>query len=124
MSIGELLFAALSADGGVSSIAEERIYPNVLVQGSQLPAVVYTVISDIPSNSMNGVAGDRRFNSRVQVDCYGRKYLDAQGLADAVDACIVGLVSPDFNAWLDLRRDLYDNGTQYHRVSMDFFTWR
>ena len=123
---GEAVYSALSADGTVSGLVGTRIYPNVMPEGSDLPAVVYSVISDVPENSFTGAYADRLRGARVQVDCYARPstaggaYRQAETLAEAVDACLTSQLT----CWREVSRDLYDDVTQYHRVSIDFAVWR
>lgn len=123
-STGEAVFGALSADPTVAGLVVKRIYPSLLVEGSLLPAIVYSVVSDVPQSSLDGTVATRLANARVQVDCYARHYLDAQTLADAVDAVLGALALPTLSAWRESRRDLFDNETQYHRVSADYSIWR
>ena len=53
-----------------------------LLRGPQLPAVVYTLISDPVSISVSAV--DQIHESRYQIDVYTRKYLQTKQLAHQV----------------------------------------
>lgn len=121
-TVGVVIAQALTAPA-VVAIAGDRVFPNVLIEGVALPAVVYQVVSQIPQSSFDGSFDTRLFQSRVQIDCYARRYLDAQNLAAAVGAAIEALSSSSAAAWMEAQRDLFDNETQYHRVSMDFSVW-
>ena len=131
-SIVETIRAKLLADAAVTSLVGNRIYSNVMLEGSALPAIVCTVVSDVPENSFTGVAATRLKNVRVQVDCYARPapsgvagaYITVHQLAEAVDAVLAGLQLPELSGLLEVTRDLFDNETGYHRVSMDFTFWR
>lgn len=129
-TVGEQVVAKLAADATVAGLVAGRVYPNTMPEGATLPAIVYQVVSDVPQNSFDGTTSTRLKQARLQVDCYARPssaggggYLQAHAVADAVEAVIGNLSDPAFNATLELSRDLYDNATEYHRVSMDFSVW-
>lgn len=128
-TVGEQLVAALTADATVSSLVASRIYPVTLPEGVTLPAITYQVVSDVPQNSTDGTTSTRLKQARVQIDCYARAgasgggYLGAHAVADAVENVVGNLTAPGFNGILDRTDDLFDNETEYFRVSMDFFIW-
>jgi hypothetical protein len=133
MTTGEALSALLSADPTVVALVGTRISPDELPEGSPLPAIVYTVVVDVPVNSFTGSAADRLRNVMVQIDCYARPtqgaggaYKGAQAVADAVDAALTAPAqqTSSFSAVREASRNLLDNETQYRRVSMDFSVWR
>jgi hypothetical protein len=130
MTAGEAVYSVLTGDAGVSAIVGNRIFPGVIPEGSLLPVIVYSVISDVPENSLTGSVATRAVNARVQVDCYARPtsaggggYAQVQALAAAVDSALASQSSQTISAWREISRDLFDNETQYHRVSMDFSLW-
>ena len=114
-SVGEDLRALLLASTAVTAQVVGRVFPQKMPQGVALPAIRYAVVDDVPVNSVEGTGVTAR--ARVQVDVFAKKYLDAQGLADAV----VGAVGAG-GLLLD-RRDGYEDETELHRVSMDFSMW-
>lgn len=120
----EAVRAKLLADGTVAGLVVDRVYANVMTQGEPTPAVVCSLITEVPQNSLTGYPEDRLVNALLQVDCYAERYKAAHELAAAVDAVLADLRGPELNAWLEVKRDLYDNETQLHRVSMDFSIWR
>jgi hypothetical protein len=93
-SVGEAIRTELVADTAVTTLVGQQIYPNLAPQGTVPPYVVYTVISNVPSNTFTGAASDRLNEIRMQVDCYAKKYLDAQAIAEAVDNVISNLSRP------------------------------
>lgn len=123
MTAGEAVVALLAADSAVVAIVGARMYPNVAPQGAAAPFLVYQVISDVPENSLADTS-PRLSNIRLQVDCYSTRYLQAHALAEAVEAKLVAASTPDFSAWRDTTRDLFDAEAQMHRVSTDFAVWR
>lgn len=120
---GQVIAAALGADATVTQLAGDRIFPNVLREGATLPAVVYTAVSQVPQNSMTGTPDGALFQSRMQVDCYARTYAVVQQLAAAVYAVLGALSTAQAQGVLEAQRDLYENESQLHRVSMDFSIW-
>lgn len=129
--LGEAIFAALTADAAVTALVAQRIFPDELPEGIELPAIVYQVISDVPENSFDGDAATRRKTARLQVDSYARaetgksgRYRRAHQVATAVENVIANLSDVDLSGSLDAARDLYDNVTGYARVSQDFWLFR
>jgi hypothetical protein len=57
------------------------------------------------------------------VDCFAKKYVDAQALADAVAGALGSLTGSELASTLLLRSDQYEDETEVHRVSMDFSMW-
>lgn len=119
-----VLRACLAADATVTALVGTRIYPLVMPQDATRPAIVLTVVSEVPENSFDGTAETRLTASRVQVDCYAATYLEAHEVATAVDNVLANLRRPDLSAERDSMTDDWDDEVQVHRVSMDFSVWR
>lgn len=114
-ALGEQLRALIVADPAIVALVVGRVFPGKLPQGVAMPAIRYTVVSDVPSLTFDGAGELRR--ARVQVDAYAKRYLDAQALADALEGAVGGSQSD----WLLVaRRDGYEDETELHRVSLDF----
>lgn len=120
MTTLETIRARLAADATVEELVEDRIYPQVLPQGSTMPAIALTVIDEMPINALTGDPATRLKRARVQVDCYAETYLKAHDVAMAVDNVISALSDPDLSAYRESSEDLYDDETQLYRVSSDF----
>jgi len=73
---------------------------------------------------LDGAAETRLEASRVQVDCYATRYLDAHAVAEAVDNVLANLRRPELSAERDSLQDIWEDEAQLHRVSMDFSVWR
>jgi hypothetical protein len=132
LTAGERLTLALRSNPEVFAFVGDRIFPGELPAQTQLPAIVYSVVSDVPENSFDGTAETRLCYCRVQVDCYARPapqgkpgaYASAQRVARAVDKVLGNLQQPGQVAgFREASRDLYDSVTGYHRVSSDFALW-
>lgn len=133
-TVGASIRALLIADGATAALVGTRIYPNELPQKVQLPAIVYTLISDVPEASFDGDTSTTLKAARLQIDCYARAdgsgsaprgaYEKAHAVAACVERVVGNLAEHDLSANYESARDLYDNVSQYHRVSMDFTVWR
>jgi hypothetical protein len=117
-TFGETLRAALVASPAVVAIVVGRIFPNVIKQGTTMPAIRYTVVDDVPWHTL--ADGYSRTRARVQVDAYAKKYLDAHALAAAVVGAVGVFTGPAVTAVLLSKRDGFEDETELHRVSMDF----
>jgi len=67
--------------------AGKRVYWETRPQGTALPAIVLTIVSDARSQHMAGFDGYQA--RRVQVDCYAGTYAEAAAMREAVIAAIV-----------------------------------
>lgn len=114
--IGATLYSLLSGNAGVAALVGTRIYPQVRPQADPLPALVYTVVDDIPAGSLAGWTSGLS-NARVQIDAYAKGYIAAETLADAVRTALATSTLPMS------RRDGYEDETQLYRVSQDFSMW-
>lgn len=120
--IGQIVFGILSGNPAVIALAGTRIFPAKMPQGCRYPAAVYSVVSDVETQSLAGYTASQR-NARVQIDAYSPAYLEAQALADAISAALTKTEPPALSSRRVLRRDLYEDETELHRVSMDFSLW-
>lgn len=129
-TIGALIRSLLMASTPVTTLVSSRVYPNKLPQQCDLPAVVYTIVSGVPESSFDGGVDDTLSAYRLQVDCYARAlgtvgaYAQAHDLAKKVTRVIGDISTPSLTAFKENERDIYDDTTEYHRVSIDFTIWR
>lgn len=121
-SVSEKVRAALIADPGVSALVNARIFPIKLKQGVTFPAVRLYISTDVPVNSLAGFTSGLR-NVRVQVDAYAKRYLEAQGLADAIVGALGSLTGASLSSLLMSRSDLYEDENELYRVKLDFSMW-
>jgi hypothetical protein len=126
MGLGAGIYAFLSA--GLS--VDERVYPLALPQDATLPALAWRVVSDVQTLSHStdqahpAATGARRSDSRVQFDCYGATYDEAEALRDELCALAVGYrgawgdVEVD-SVLPDLRLDDWDEAPAVYRAIQD-----
>ena len=106
-----------------SLVGNTRIHSQVMPQDGSLPAIVLTLVSYVPENSLDGSAENRLGTSRVQVDCYSPRYEQAHLIQEAVNSVIANLRTP-IGGVMDSMRDLYDDETRVFRVSADYLVTR
>jgi hypothetical protein len=123
MTPGQAIRAAMLGASEVTDLVEKRIYPSRLPANVAFPAVVYTVISSIPEATFEGDAETELVDSRVQIDCYAKGYDDAQALGRVIAVFLTQLDDQDLRVQLLDSRDLFEDDTTLHRVSMDFGVW-
>lgn len=121
----EVIRAALLADPTVAGLVGPRIFPSSMPPGTEGPAIVCRVVSDVPENDLSGASSDLAVNAMVQVDSFARTYLVAHQVADAVSNVLSNLSAPDLSAWRGVTRDLFDDTADLpHCASTDFSVWR
>lgn len=92
MSFGAGIFAFMSTGLSVGT----RVYPLTLKQRGALPAMTYQVISDVPvvvhddQQDHPAYTGTRYSVARVQFNCYGNTYDEAEALCDELLSLAVG----------------------------------
>jgi hypothetical protein len=126
MSLGAGIFDFMSAGLSVG----ERVFPLTLPQGVQLPALTYQVVSDVPTLSHSTAqdhptyTGLERTVSRIQLNCYGSTYDEAEALCDELRVLTVGYrgywgdVEID-SVIPDIRLDDFDEAPGIWRVIQD-----
>lgn len=120
MSFETDLKSHLQSGSAVSAIVDDRIYPVVVKEGSQMPAAVYSFPFGQTENSLDGfTSGVVRY--RVQIDCWALTYRQVVLLALAIrDRMNVSAASfksliisyPSF--------DDYEPETKRYRRTMEF----
>jgi hypothetical protein len=126
MTLGAGIYGFLSAGLSVG----ERVYPLTLPQDATLPAVVYQVVSDVPTISHSTAqdhptwTGTSRSDTRVQFGCYAADYDAAEALCDELRSLAVGYrglwgdVEVD-SVLPDIRLDDWDEAPAVWRVIQD-----
>lgn len=126
MSLGAGIFDFMSVGLSVG----QRVYPLSLPQRAVMPALTYQVISDVPVVSHSDAqdhdtfTGTRYSVARVQFNCYGSTYDEAEALCDELLAYAVGYrgtwgdVEVD-SVIADIRLDDRDEAPALYRVIQD-----
>lgn len=119
------IFTLLNNAAGLSAVTD-KIFPLVRSRGSTLPALVYTVITDNPLDTL----GNSGYSYDVfSISCDHVSYSAAQALADSVAAALDGYKFTTsapfiFACRLDSRAEIADNAGEregyVYRVTLDF----
>jgi hypothetical protein len=88
VSAEKAIYTILSDDGGVSQLVADRIYPIVIDQGADMPAITYQQITGPRSHNVSGPIG--WVQSRYQITAWAETNLQASDLATAIREVIDG----------------------------------
>jgi hypothetical protein len=117
------LFNLLSGSSGIASFCDSRIYPVILPEDPQLPALTYQLISAQPSPTLT-TSGMQRF--RIQFDCWAETYADAVGLRAALTETLNGFQGTlnDGTALQDAQLeqvvDFFGDDDRFYRCMVEF----
>lgn len=87
MRIEASLAQYLTEHPGMSTVVGDRIYPRRLPQEPELPAITYSLISNVRRRDLADVA---YYQARVQFSCWGSAYGDTKRMADALADAMEG----------------------------------
>jgi hypothetical protein len=102
----------------LAALVTGRCYPLIAPDKVVKPYIVFQVVSNVPSVSLDGPNGTE--NRRVQIDLWGKSYGEVKALEVAVKAA---MVSASFVNVPLSTGDLYESDTQLYRVTMDYSIW-
>lgn len=85
MKVGLALRNMLSSDAPVQALVSIRIYPELAPEGAPMPYLVYSVVSNSPSDAKDGTPIDE---AQVELFSVASTYSAANDLADKVRAAL------------------------------------
>lgn len=115
-----VLLRTLREDAGLSALVGSKVFALVIPQGTKLPCITFQRIGGMPANTLSGHSGLEEID--LQIDVWARDYDEAKAIAKAVRSAMPPS-GPRFSAHLIEDQDLYEDGTNYFRVSMEFKVW-
>ena len=115
-----VLLRMLQEDAGLSALVGSKVFPLFIPSGNYLPCVTFQRLGGRPANTLSGASGLEEID--LQIDVWARDYDEAKAIAKAVRAAMPPS-GPRFSAHLIEDQDLYEDGTNYFRVNMEFKVW-
>ena len=115
-----VLLRTLREDAGLSALVGSKVFPLAIPAGNYLPCVTFQRLGGRPANTLAGPSGLEEID--LQIDVWARDYDEAKAIAKAVRSAMPPS-GPRFSAHLIEDQDLYEDGTNYLRVSMEFNVW-
>ena len=115
-----VLLRTLREDAGLSALVGNKVFALVIPQGTKLPCITFQPLGGRPANTLSGASGLEEIY--LQIDVWARDYDEAKAIAKAVRSAMPPS-GPRFSAHLIEDQDLYEDGTNYFRVSMEFKVW-
>lgn len=85
MKVGAALMRILTTNSDVTGMVSARLYPERAPEGAAAPFIVYSIVSNQPSDSKNGTPIDE---AQVEVFSVASTYADTNKLADFVRAAV------------------------------------
>tara|TARA_R100001510_G_C7600632_1_gene167330 strand:+ start:135 stop:533 length:399 start_codon:yes stop_codon:yes gene_type:complete len=85
MKVGAALMRILVTNSDVTGMVSARLYPERAPEGAAAPFIVYSIVSNQPSDSKNGTPIDE---AQVEVFSVASTYADTNKLADFVRAAV------------------------------------
>jgi len=92
MTVKDDLRSLLLADAGIGGRIADRCAWGISVQDDPTPRIVLHLISDTPDYHLLGASGFDPM--RIQVNCFGASYSEADDLAEAVKAAVKAVPAP------------------------------
>lgn len=115
-----VLLRTLQDDPGLSELVGNKVFALVIPQGTKLPCITFQRLGGMPANTLSGHSGLEEIDLRI--DVWARRYGEAKAVAKAVRAAMPANGAA-FGAHLIEDEDLYEDGTSYFRVSMEYTVW-
>lgn len=107
-----------SIQTALGALVSGRCYPLTAPDPVIKPYIIYSVISDVPANSLDGYSGISQ--KRIQVDIYSTTYGGVKAMAATVkDSFTVALPQSVHLS----SQELHEPDTQLYRITMDFSLW-
>jgi len=85
MKVGAAIYSLLVNDSAVSALVGTRIYPELAEEGASASYIVYSVVSNTPSDTKEGTPIDE---AQLEIFSVGNTYAAANDLADKVRAAL------------------------------------
>lgn len=118
--IEQTVYTVLTTNPAVQAIVGTKVYPLVIPEEADVPAVVYQKVGTLVVNSLDGFSGLESI--RLQFSCYAKTLFQAKQLAQSVSAALNG--SAVLKCVRTMEMDDQDAETKSFRVIVDFNIWQ
>jgi len=121
--LGKAIFDLFTNDAGISALVGTRVFPTVMQQGVDMPAICYTIIT---SSRYEALTQDTDLvDNLVQIDCYSETYPEVRSVYQAVRAALQRYQGTNaaieiVDAVIDDERDIREEETKLFRTSVDY----
>lgn len=119
MSLESAIYTVLTGNADVKRMVTRRVYPIVLPQNCDFPAVSYQRITGVKVNDLQGYGNLQ--NARIQVDAWAKSYDEVKQLGAYIHTAMNG--AGTFHSLLVTDSDGYDADAGLFRLTMDFSAW-
>lgn len=85
MKVGAAIYSLLANDTDVTDQVGQAIFPELAEEGVRAPYIVYSVVSNTPSDTKDGTPVDE---AQLEIFSVGRTYAEANDIADKVRAAL------------------------------------
>lgn len=112
------LYSALSTSEAITGILGTRVYPLVLPNEPVLPAIDYKFVSGSskPTFNTRGIS-----TYRIEINCWGRSYVEAYTLRNAVKDTLSGYSDGVTGIQFLSQQDLFDEEILQYRAICEFY---
>lgn len=121
--LGKAIYNLLSTDAGVSALVGTRIFPAVMEQGTDMPAICYTIIG---ADRIPALTQDTDLvNTLVQIDSYSETYPNVRDTHQAVRSAMQRYQGTNatievVDVTIEDERDIREEETKLFRTSVDY----
>lgn len=84
MTLEEAVRKTLMDDTGVSGLVQSRIYPDIAIENTTFPCVVYSRPDSLPDEASYTLEGPGLFRTTIVLSALGRTSSEAHAVADAI----------------------------------------
>jgi hypothetical protein len=119
MSLETAIFTLLTGNANIKRMVTRRVYPIVLPQNCEFPAISYQRVTGARINDLSGYGNLQ--NALIQVDTWATSYDEVKELGAHIHTAMNG--SGTFKALLITDSDGYEADAGLFRLTMDFSAW-
>ena len=119
MPVETKIYALLIANATINRKVNTRVFPIVIPQDSELPAITYQRISAQKITSLSGYSNLE--NSHILINSWATKYETVKALAEDIHSVMDN--STGFKTVLSNELDAFDPEAGLWAVSQDFSCW-